>query len=54
MKNLAQAEIIVLAQEGNERAISFLLKKMRLSLMSGMTRQFNNVPIETIEDCVQD
>lgn len=53
MRNLAEAELVVLAQEGNARATSILLEKMRVSMLSSMIRKFNNVSVESVEDAVQ-
>lgn len=53
MRNLSEAELVVLAQAGNARATSILLENCRASLLMSMTRKFNQLPLETIEDAVQ-
>ena len=54
MKNLSEQELVVLAQGGNQRALSTLLEKMRPTMISSMSRTFNQVDIATIEDLIQD
>ena len=53
MRNLSEAELVVLAQAGNARATSILLENCRASLLMSMTRKFNKLPFEVIEDAVQ-
>ena len=54
MKNLSEQELVVLAQGGNQRALSTLLDKMRPTMISSMSRTFNQIDIATIEDLIQD
>jgi RNA polymerase sigma-70 factor (ECF subfamily) len=53
MKNLSEKELVVLAQSGNERAISILFEKMRPKMMLHLSRKFSNVSAESREDAVQ-
>ena len=54
MKNLSEAELIVLAQSGNARAMSALLEKYRSVMLRSMKSKFSTTSVDTIEDCVQD
>ena len=53
MRNLSEKELVVLAQEGNNRAMSVLLERMRPKALNSMRIKFIGTSPETIEDAVQ-
>jgi RNA polymerase sigma-70 factor (ECF subfamily) len=53
MKNLSEAELVVLAQSGNNKAITKLLKEMRVKMMKSMRYHFKTMSTEDLEDAVQ-
>ncbi len=54
MNNLSEKEIVLLAQEGNVKALSFIIEKYRPIMVKSMSYKFNNFDIHTVEDVVQE
>lgn len=54
MNNLSEKEIVLLAQGGNVKALSFIIEKYRPIMVKSMSYKFNNFDIHTVEDVVQE